>query len=139
MTHEAIEHWKNNKPWIPKYDKTIEKQAQAFINLIRMGTLEFAPKHSEDYCFARAFNLITPKEGEKRFPSIRGHETDRIEEMEKAIQQADNNHPVSSKDHRVIQAIVMRERAKGKNPIILHKEAVNKTWPQFWNFIKFIK
>lgn len=139
LTYEAVEHWKNNSPWISRQDKTIKRQAKAFINLIKTGTLNFIPEHSEDYCFARAFNLITPKEGERLFPSLAGHETNRLEEMEKAIKQAENNLPIDSKDHRVIQAVVMRQISLGKTFSVLHKEAVNKTWPQFWDFINYFQ
>jgi len=45
----------------PREDKTILGQATTFVN----RTL-FEPKHSEDYCFARAFQMITKEEGEKR-------------------------------------------------------------------------
>jgi len=135
LSYKAVEHWTNSKIWNPKSDKTIEKQARAFLDLLKTGKIDFIPEHSEDYCFARAFNLLDSKEGERRFPSLRGHETDRIVEMEKAIQQADNNIPVDSKDHRVIQAIAMRQREKGKNTVIVNKNVVNKTWPQFWDFL----
>ncbi len=139
LTYEAINHWKNNSPWIPKYDKTLERQAKAFLNLLKTGSINFSPEHSEDYCFARAFNLLTAKEGEKLFPSIKSHETNRIAEMEKAIQQAEKNLQIDSKDHRVIQAVVMRQLSLKKSFSILNKNAVNKTWPQFWDFIDYSK
>ena len=34
---------------------------------------------------ARAFGFISKEEGEEKWPSLRGHESDRIEEMEKEM------------------------------------------------------
>lgn len=139
LTYKALEHWnqqrKNNQLWVPRYDKTIEKQALAFLDLLKTGKTNFQPEHSEDYCFARAFNLTTKQEAEKKFPSLIGHETNRIEEMENAIKKADDKGIVDSKDHRVVQAIAMRQKFLGKPVVIENKNAVNKTWPQFWGFL----
>lgn len=133
LTYEAVELW--NEMWDLRYDRTIEKQAKAFVSLIETGKMDFVPEHSEDYCFSRAFDLITPELGEERFPSITGHETNRIKEMEKAIQQADSDLPIDSKDHRVVQAVAMRQMAKGREITVTNKQSVNKSWPQFWDFI----
>ncbi|KPJ55780.1 hypothetical protein AMJ49_06350, partial [Parcubacteria bacterium DG_74_2] len=70
----------------------------------------------------------TAKEGEKRWPSLRGHESDRIAEMEQALRQTE----VVSRDHRVIQAIAMLKRNK---VAIKYPDSVRKSWPQFWKFL----
>ena len=136
VTYDAKEHWKwqrkRKEVWHPKYDETIEKQAMAYIGLLRTGKLIFHPLQPEDYCFARAFNLVTAEEGEKRWPSLKGHETNRIDEMEKAIKLAEEG-VVESKDHRIVQALVMKHRNKLR---VLHKDAVNKSWPKFWGLIE---
>jgi hypothetical protein len=130
LTYEAVNAW--NKDWDVKYDQTIANQVVAYLNWLKEGKMEFIPQQAEDYCFARAFNLLTAVEGEKRWPSLRGHESDRIEEMEKQLQQ---DH-VTSKDHRIIQAISMLKRGNIK---VLHPECVAKSWPQFWEFLKQAK
>jgi len=139
LTCEAVEHWKEarnaGKCWEARLDKTIARQAIAFLNLLKTRKLEFKPEHSEDYCFVRAFNLITPEEGKERFPSLEGHETNRILEMEKALDEAKEYGRISSKDHRVIQAVVMKYMAKRKEIDVKHKNAVNKSWPKFWDFM----
>ncbi|MBS3141136.1 hypothetical protein J4405_03255 [Candidatus Woesearchaeota archaeon] len=131
-TYEAIEHWtkarKQGKLWEPRYDETILAQALAYLNYIKTGKIEFTPEQAEDYCFARAFGLIN-KEAEKRWPSLRGHESDRINEMELALHQKE----ITSRDHRVIQAVAMLKRNSIK---IEYPECVNKSWPQFWRFLK---
>jgi len=141
LSYEAVEHWnekrKNNECWLPRYDKTIENQARAYLGLLKNKKLKFIPKHSEDYCFARAFNLITPEQGEKMFPSLIGHETDRIKEMEKALDEAEKYGQISSKDHRVIQAIAMKYKILGKKLIVQHPYVVSKSWPQFWDFLDY--
>ncbi|KPJ55656.1 hypothetical protein AMJ49_06650, partial [Parcubacteria bacterium DG_74_2] len=68
VTYDAVEHWnnarKNGKRWEPRYDKTILAQASAFLKWTKQGRIDFVPQQPEDYCFARAFRLITAKEGE---------------------------------------------------------------------------
>ena len=139
QTFDAVDHWNKQRAaglaWEPKHDETIKNQAETFITLLKGKQAKFNPKHSEDYCFARVFEYITKEEGEKRWPSLRGHETDRIEEMEKAIAQAKVGKPVDSKDHRVVQTIAMWGAVNKKKIKFTHPEAVNKSWPKFWEFL----
>lgn len=141
LTYEAVNHWNKKRNsglcWSVRYDKTIERQALAYLSLLKTSRIEFIPQHSEDYCFARAFNLITSKEAEKRWPSLRGHESDRIEEMEKAIKKSENNEIIDSLDHRIIQAIVMRQKSRHGAVYIRNRNSINKSWPQFWEFIGY--
>jgi len=138
LTYSAVDHWRQQRKrgmcWSAMYDRTIERQAEAYSVLCETGRLIFKPLHSEDYCFARAYDLITPEEGMKKWSSLVGHETNRIEEMEQAIEEAKTG-KISSKDHRVIQALVMKHRNKVE---VVHKDAVSKSWPQFWQFIEAV-
>lgn len=93
------------------------------------NTMAFTPEQAEDYCFARAFDLMTSAEGEARWPSLRQHESDRIAGMEEALAQ----HEVTSADHRVVQAVAMR---KGSEASFAHPECVTKSWPQFWKLLE---
>ena len=95
----------------------------------------FIPVCSDDYCFARVFEYTNKEEGQKSWPSLRGHETDRIEEMEKAITESKTGELINSKDHRVIQAIAMWGVVNNKKLNFTHPEAVNKSWPRFWDFL----
>jgi len=101
--------------------------------------MDFQAKQPEDYCFARIFEIISPQEGECSFPSLKSHESNRIQEVEKTLQQSDDNQPVSSKDHRVVQAIVMRQIAQRKAVKIENPDCVSKSWPLFWKFINYIE
>ena len=131
LTYEAQDHWNskrsNRKCWNPRYDDTILNQAAAFVHYKKTGEMHFTPLQSEDYCFARAFDIISPEEGEQLWPSLRGHESDRIAEMEQELQ----GNRILSKDHRVVQATTMAKDIPAKYP-----NAVNKTWPQFWKFLE---
>jgi len=133
VTYDAVDHWKNEREkkeiWKPKYDKTILAQASAYLQWLKEGKMDFIPEQAEDYCFARTFNLMTAEEGEAKWPSLRGHESDRIEEMEQALKQEE----VTSKDHRVVQAITM---LRGSKENINNPNCVNKSWPQFWKFLE---
>jgi len=132
-TYDAVEHWnmvrKGSMLWEPRGDKTIFAQALAYVDWRKSGKMNFTPQQAEDYCFARAFNLISAEEGEKMWPSLRGHESDRIEEMEMELSQEH----VTSADHRIIQAISM---LKGNSVKIKYPNAVNKSWPQFFKFLE---
>jgi hypothetical protein len=134
VTYNAVSHWKTardqNKPWKERYDETLLKQAEAYTQWLKTGKMRFKPEQAEDYCFARAFGLISAEEGEKIWPGLRGHESDRIKEMEKAL----SEEVVSSKDHRVVQAVAM---AKGEKARIAYPFSVNKSWPQFWQFLDY--
>ncbi|MBI4128888.1 MAG: hypothetical protein HY460_02445, partial [Parcubacteria group bacterium] len=142
LTYEAVRHWKERrargKTWMLRKDETIGRQAETFLALYSGKEVAFEPKHSEDYCFARAFSWTTSEEGKRRWPSLAGHESDRIEEMEKALLCASQGQHVSSKDHRVIQAVAMRSAYERKETVFDHPRVVNKSWPQFWGFLKFV-
>lgn len=139
ITYEALEHWNGrilkNLDWKPKLDRTIESQSDAFLELLEAGETSFSPAQAEDYCFARAFGLITKEEGEKRWPALRNHESDRIDSMEKELKRAGDDKPVLSRDHRVTQAIAMWAKLNKKDVQFEHPESVNKTWPLFWRFL----
>ena len=139
VTYEAIDHWNDrltrNERWEPRRDETIRKQAEAFLGVLGGSEVRFIPEQPDDYCFARAFNLVTPEEGEHRWPMLRGHESDRIAEMEKALGELERSEPISSRDHRVVQAVAMLGATRGKSVSTTHPDCVAKTWPQFWKFL----
>lgn len=139
QTYDAVDHWNKQRElglvWEPHYDETIQKQAEVFLDLLNGKKIIFTPVCSDDYCFARVFDYITKENGEKNWPSLRGHETDRIEEMEKAIRETERSEVITSLDHRVIQALAMWCKVYNKKLSFLYKDKVNKSWPKFWNFI----
>ena len=140
LTYEAIDYWtkknESNDNWEFRSDETISEQAKAFLGILKKGKASFVPKQAEDYCFARAFNFITKEEGEKKWPSLRGHESERISEMEKELRNYEEGKIIKSNDHRVVQAIVMKGKVEGKEARIQFPKAVYKTWPQFWVFLE---
>lgn len=138
-TYEAVRHWKNHKPWVPKYDETIQKQAETFLKLLKGQKQKFKPAQAEDFCFAYIFGYISKKEAEKKWPALKGHESNRFIEMDDMIKKMDSRKTVDSKDHRVIQALVMWALVNDKKFKITYPDSVNKSWPQFWKFIKYTK
>jgi hypothetical protein len=140
LTYEAVAHWKMRQKqggrWFLRHDATILRQAVAFLGL-RSGKKEpFVPVQAEDYCFARAFEYITSEEGAERWPNLRGHETDRIEEMERSLAEFKAGQQIVSQDHRVVQAIVMLGKVKKKRVRVSYPASVNKSWPQFSRFVR---
>lgn len=142
LTYEALQHWKSrrekNLMWEPRHDATIERQADSYVDLLTTGKMNYSPIHSEEYCFARAFEKITPEMGEKMFPNIKGHETDRIYEMERSLDLVNKYSIIDSFDHRVVQAVYMKKYSEGESPMVRYKKSVNKSWPQFWKFMKHL-
>ena len=136
-TYQALEHWNEQRKrklcWAEKHDDTILNQAIAYLDYRKEEKIDFIPSQAEDYCFARAFGLITKEEGEKRWSSLKGHETNRIDEMERAIKIAKKG-IIDSKDHRVVQALVMKYNGKIQ---VVNKSVVNKSWPKFWEFMSY--
>jgi hypothetical protein len=140
ITYEAVEHWHKRRSidrfWKPRKDSTIEHQADAFDRLMNGKSADFSAKQAEDFCFAYALCGLSAEEGEKRWPSLRGHESDRIVEMELAMAEARAGSVVESRDHRVVQAAAMWLVLNGRPALLRHPAAVNKSWPQFWEFLK---
>ena len=140
LSYEAVSHWKKQRKkghhWEPRYDETILRQAIAFLELLKKGETSFIPQQPEDYCFARAFELITKEDGELRWPSLRGHESNRIAEMERVLCDTVVGKEINSRDHRIVQAIAMLRKVKGKDIKVKYPEVVKKSWPQFWKFLK---
>lgn len=129
LTYRVINDWENDCREY-QLDPTILAQMKAFVRFVETGRMEFEAVHSEDYCFARAFGLMDAAEGELRWSSLKGHESNRIEEMERAIWQVEAGEIVTSSDHRVVQAIAMMwSRAQFSN-----SSCVSKSWPRFWAF-----
>ncbi|MES2059582.1 MAG: hypothetical protein V4438_00970 [Patescibacteria group bacterium] len=141
MTYEALEHWKKcyqeGVAWKPRADQTTLKQAECFLDILAGKKPSFEVLHSEDYCFGRVFRFITPDEGRQRFPSILNHESNRIQEVERALYQMRNYTPVTSDDHRVVEAVYMYATYRGHVITIQNPGCVSKGWPKFWEFMKY--
>ena len=131
VTYDALDHWKKAREegrcWSPRYDQTIFSQAEAYLQWLRYGRMEFTANQAEDYCFAKAFGKTTLEYAMARWKSLKGHESNRLAEMETEPYKD----VICSRDHRVVQAIAMLRR---KNVEFLFPECVKKIWPQFWQF-----
>lgn len=139
QTYDAVDHWNIQRQtglvWEPHYDETIQRQVETFLEMKKNKKTLFVPLCSDDYCFARVFEYINKEKGAKEWPSLQGHETNRIEEMEKAILEAERGKEITSKDHRVVQALAMWAIINNKKLNFMYPEAVNKSWPEFWEFL----
>jgi hypothetical protein len=139
-SYDAKEHWNKmtvkGKHWEPRYDETILLQALAFLDILNHRKINYKPRQPEDYCFARAFGFISKFVGEAKWPSLHGHESDRIEEMEKVIKAVEAGKMIESKDHRPVQAGAELQKVKGMPIRVRYPESVNKSWPMFWKFLE---
>lgn len=142
VTYDAINHWfgccTSGKPWEPRVDQTILKQAQAYIRMLNGEPHGFVPEQAEDFCFAYAFGIMTAEEGLARWPSLTGHESNRTEKMPEVMVEAESGSVITSLDHRVIQAVLLRQIVEKKNVRISSGSllSVKKSWPLFTDFLR---
>ena len=143
LTYDAIAHWSarrtQGRAWDTRSDDTITDQARYFLEYRAGERSRFAPKQAEDYCFARAFGLMNAKEGERRWPSLRFHESDRIVEMERSLELLESTGRIDAKDHRVVQSLVLLAEASAIPYHVTFPNAVNKSWPEFWGFLSYAR
>jgi hypothetical protein len=141
LTHLAIGHWcerrSQKKCWKEEYDATLLRQAQGYITILKGGFYDFEPRHSEDYCFARAFGYITKEEGAKRWRQLPYHESNRLIAMEESMKAALSGQTIVSDDHRVVQAMAMWAKYNNHQVQFSNPDAVKKSWPQFWRFLEY--
>lgn len=139
MTYEAVDHWrsrrKEEKTWESREDPTILIQAETFIRLLQGERPSFVPLHAEDYCFARAFGYVSREEGAHNWPTLSGHESNRPEEMEKVLADAQTGREIVSKDHRAVQSVVLWGLVNKTAIKVRYPKVVSKSWPEFWQFI----
>ncbi|MBI2041876.1 MAG: hypothetical protein HYT20_02575 [Candidatus Nealsonbacteria bacterium] len=142
LTYDAVDHYKDQmaigRPWELKRDETLLRQAVAIFEMLKQGKTSFKPKHSEDFCLARALGLITTEEGKKLFPSEANHETNRFLEMERVIADVENSRQIKSIDHRPIYSGTVMQIIQGRKISVKYPAKVGKSWPQFWKFVDFI-
>jgi hypothetical protein len=120
-----------------RYDDPILRQATSFLGLLETEKLDFEPIQQDEYCFARAFNQIDRFEGERRWPELKGHESNRLEEMEVMLRKLHLANLIDSKDHRVVQSIALFALYNGEVSEFAYPDCVSKIWPQFWEFMDF--
>jgi 5-enolpyruvylshikimate-3-phosphate synthase len=140
LSYQAVSHWQEQRAqdrvWVPRRDATIARQADTYNELLEGKEASFSPNQAEDYCFAVALGYITPEEGARRWPSLRGHESDRLEEIAVMMKRAEAGQIIDSRDHRIVQAIAMWGHLMKQEVTFMYPEAVNKSWPEFWDFIE---
>ena len=141
VTFEARNHWLkrrlSGRCWDIRFDETLAGQAAAFIKALQNGSVKYTPHYAEEYPFARAFDLVTPGEAGKAWPSLAGHESNRITAMEEALKEYDYNQTITSSDHRIVQAIAMKGAVEGRELRFGDSGCVAKSWPGFWQFLDF--
>lgn len=139
VTYEAVDHWRSQRDggntWKSREDPTILVQAETFVKLFRGERSDFVPLQAEDYCFARAFGYVSREEGARNWPTLSGHESNRPEEMEKVLADARTGREIVSKDHRVVQSVVMWGLVNKTVIKVHYPNVVRKSWPEFWQFI----
>jgi hypothetical protein len=142
MTVESDAEWKGREHmqlrWEPRKDQVLLAQAEAYVQFLLTGRMDFVVKEREDFAFGIFFEKFTVEEGAKRWPGLAKHESNRLISVVEAKNQVMKGQPVDSEDHRVIQASMMFAQAHGIEVNILHPDSVSKSWPrkQFEGFLR---
>jgi hypothetical protein len=143
LTYDTIDRWRQIREqgqgrWELRTDETIARQAEVFVRaLVDRDRRPFAPRQAEDFCFAYAFGYMDVDQARALWPNLKGHESNRLLEMPIALAQMRAGDPITSRDHRVVQAVAMRAAYDGPPPNFVHAECVGKSWPLFWNFMSY--
>ena len=149
-TYDAIEYWssmrRERKVWEGRTDPTITAQCQQYFSILETGDVSIKPMKLGDcdlYCFLRAFGHITAQHGKKIWPQLQKHESNRILEMDSALQSLFTEQEICSNDHRVVQAAAMllqaqepRLNVENIKAHFSNPECVTKKWPKFWEFLE---
>lgn len=137
---DAKLHWLmallEHRPCQSRKDSTLIKQAASYVDWVANGAnaaFNFYPEQAEDAPLAIAFEIITPTEAGERWPALAEHESNRLVSVTEAIDQYEAGEKITSRDHRVIQALAMRFHLGPE--AFMYPESVNKSWPTFWYFM----
>lgn len=126
-------------------DPTIRLQAEAFIRVQCGREWQFEMAQQEDFPFAYTMlgDWAITEAKRRGWWSLTEHESNRFLEVPQAKHEWMHTHTISSKDHRVIQAVAMFALLKGCKPTKIigqtkHPEAVAKSWPMFYQFLDWV-
>ncbi len=61
----------------------------------------------------------------------------KVLKIEKQLTNLDNGSKIDSRDYRVVQSIAELALFQDKKADYSNPECVNKSWPQFWDFLKY--
>lgn len=133
MTYDLIDNYDKERKII--YDQTILRQLIAWYNMIQGRQHGFFPLHSEDACFAMIVLEFNYENIHEQWPQIEFHESDRILEADITRREINADHSISSRDHRIIQAGVMKQILEEKPISVKYPHEVNKSFPFFFHCI----
>ncbi len=143
LTYDVWDEWhekqQTGERWVRRLDETLFNQALHIVRLIHGEDAEFEVKQAEDVPHGYVFGEISIEEADQRFPSLRGHESNRIAELPLMLNKAVEGQPVDSRDHRVVQALAFFGLFSGIEIEFVHPACVSKSWPQYWNLYEVLE
>ena len=132
LTIEARQvYFANDGEWISRHDEVIIGQLRHFLYGEKIEN-----PIGEDYCYLRAFNIMTHAEGKRRLPELADHESDRLAVMEEICEKGFDRLVNTDDDHRVFMAVVLKQISLGLPIRITHKWCVRKSYPAFLKWVK---
>lgn len=138
LTYRIISDWLkiSEVPYVS--DPTIKRQAEAFKLLLDSKHPEFKLEQAEDFAFGVVFGFTSVDEGARLWPSLYGHESNRPAEIKQALSQLRDGEYITSRDHRIVQAVVMKAKVDGIGYKTKYPGCVTKSWPRFFEFIDLV-
>jgi hypothetical protein len=132
---EAVFNFNENEQFnIYREDRTIAKQFEYFINKLQNKDVKLRIDSAEDIPLAYMFDEISLNKIKTKYPQMINHESDRISSLTEITTDTDE---VDSNDHRIVMACAMAsivESNKYKFTYYNHKDAVDKSFPKFWEY-----
>jgi hypothetical protein len=154
-TYDIKTKWKSKRDageiWEVPRDPTLITQSEDYLIFLETGQIRTKPEKLGDcdlYCFLRTFGVVEREWGEKNWPQLAEHESNRLETTDIMISQKENGETIVSDDHRIVQAAAMKIQAEAFRkgtylPVEEIKQrfsnpnCVAKKWPEFWKAMDY--
>lgn len=137
MAYEA-ETFRYDKTTIYREDRTLTKQFAYFINKLQDKDTKLEVNSAEDVPLAYMFGEIELSEIKSTYPQMVNHESNRIDELNAVTRTPGASQIMYTDDHRIVMACEMFGIVNDSQYKFMHPECVNKSFPNFFKYIKEI-
>ena len=155
-TYNIRANWEENratgKVWDVPRDPTLITQSKDYIHYLQTGEVLTIPDRLGDcdlYPFLRIFGAIGRKWGEKNWPQLAEHESNRFKTADEALTSLREGKPIVSDDHRIVEAAaqyIQAENLRTNNNVLpvrnimdrfSNPNCVSKKWYRFWEAMTY--
>jgi hypothetical protein len=141
LTYDIWDDWHHRQitgePWTAEKDTVLDRQVNHFLHLYLFGEdIGYEVTEAEEFPYGFYFGNVGLEEAQDRFASLPHHESNRLVEVPRALELARVGEPIAVDDHRIIQMVGFFGLLTGTEVYFEHPEAVNKTWPGYFDLIQ---